>query len=117
MIRRWAQLLLLVVSVVLIPHTVRASSLQARQLPPVQPGFPLLLDATSSYVYLSGLNAADLNGDGQKELIFGTRELDAANPTFGGFGCRGVVYAGSGQMVSDDSSRLYSAINHLVTML
>jgi hypothetical protein len=39
------------------------------------------------------LNAADLNGDGRKELIFGTRELDAANPAFGGFGCRGVVYA------------------------
>lgn len=77
--------------VALLPEAVGASSLQGRVSPPVQSGFPLLLD--SSFVYLSGLNAADLDGDGQQELIFGTRELDSRNTSLGGFGCRGVVYA------------------------
>ncbi len=74
-----------------LPGDVKATSLQGRVSPPVKTGFPLVLDA--SYVYLSGLNAADLNGDGQKELIFGVRELDDRNTALGGFGCRGVVYA------------------------
>ena len=84
-------LVVLVCLIALAPQSAEAKPLQARVSPPVQPGFPLLLD--SSYVYLSGLNAADLNGDGQKEIIFGVRELDSRNPAFGGFGCRGVVYA------------------------
>jgi hypothetical protein len=77
--------------IALTPQSAEAKPLQARVSPPVQPGFPLLLD--SSFVFLSGLNAADLNGDGQKEIIFGVRELDSRAVAFGGFGCRGVVYA------------------------
>lgn len=64
-----------------------AESSLARTPPPVQPGFPLILE--HSWVYLSGLNAADLDGDGKKEIIFGNREVTAN----GAFGCRGVVYA------------------------
>jgi len=40
-------------------------------------------------VYLSGLNVADLDNDGAKEIIFGTREVTSSNT----FGCRGKVYA------------------------
>ncbi|MCS7226992.1 MAG: hypothetical protein NZ821_08380 [Gloeomargarita sp. SKYB31] len=43
----------------------------------------------ASFVHLNGLNAADLNGDGKKEIIFGAREATGVST----FGCRGVVYA------------------------
>lgn len=68
-------------------YEARAESLQARTSPPVKAGFPIVLE--HSWVYLSGLNAADLDGDGKKEIIFGSREITAN----GALGCRGVVYA------------------------
>jgi|GEM_PF-1326013 len=64
-----------------------AVTLQKRTPPPVQPGFPLVLD--HSWVYLSGLNAADLDGDGKKEILFGNREVTPS----GALGCHGEVYA------------------------
>jgi len=60
----------------------------SRTSPPLLSGFPKVLH-DASFVYLSGLNAADLNGDGKKEIIFGAREATSANS----FGCRGKVYA------------------------
>lgn len=91
MYRHWVPLIVLILAVTPALQGAEARPLQGQVAPPVQTGFPLLLD--SSYVYLSSLNAADLDGDGKKELVFGVRELDARNTTLGGFGCRGVVYA------------------------
>ncbi len=85
--RYWIGVIIGLWIVVGAPRTVNAAAPQARVSPSVQPGFPLLLD--HSWVYLSGLNAADLDGDGKKEIIFGNREVTAS----GTLGCRGAVYA------------------------
>jgi len=68
-------------------RSANGAPLAARTMPPVKTGFPLVLD--HSWVYLSGLNAADLDGDGQKEIIFGNREVIPG----GALGCHGEVYA------------------------
>jgi hypothetical protein len=84
----WVSLWLLIAAACLGDvQNAAASALQARTPPPVQAGFPLVLE--HSWVYSSGLNAADLDGDGKKEIIFGNREVTSS----GALGCHGEVYA------------------------
>lgn len=86
--RRWLISSIFMLTICLLSvRAGRARWLYARTSPPVLEGFPKILDA--SFVYLSGLNAADLDGDGHKEIIFGARQVTGNNT----FGCYGVVYA------------------------